>query len=444
MFTNVRQNWTRWMDAAVDGPESAAAADIVPAQQLITTPAHAGSKHKQPQGKSEHTHTRTHNTENEPELKEEVVEKLWFMVGGTLRPKPDNKSRTGQRSVKLFPSEDPYNDRITEQLMYIPADYTEATPIKRILVYNGLATWSPATAGQTVFLNSKCPVNRCALTANRDEAKDADAILYKDQFLLPPVARPANQIWILYFLECPYHTGHMKYQEVFNWTATYRRDSDIVAPYERWTYYNPRVRQIPQERNYAANKTRKVAWFVSNCGARNERLAYARELQKYIQVDIYGSCGPLKCSRSNTKHCFELLNQEYKFYLAFENSNCKDYITEKFYVNGLGQNILPIVMGAKPEDYERSAPYRSYIHVDEFESPRELAGYLHRLDKNDELYNSYFRWKGTGEFINTYFWCRLCAMLHAPVTTPHYYEDVNEWWRGNGVCNPGSWRKKPQ
>ena len=36
--------------------------------------------------------------------------------------------------------------------------------------------------------------------------------------------------------------------------------------------------------NVAANKTKAVAWFVSNCGARNGRLAYAKELQKYIQV----------------------------------------------------------------------------------------------------------------------------------------------------------------
>lgn len=44
------------------------------------------------------------------------------------------------------------------------------------------------------------------------------------------------------------------------------------------------VKQIEQERNFALNKTKKVAWFVSNCGARNGRLQYAHELQKYIQV----------------------------------------------------------------------------------------------------------------------------------------------------------------
>lgn len=89
-------------------------------------------------------------------------------------------------------------------------------------------------------------------------------------------------------------------------------------------------------KNYAAGKTKKIAWFVSNCVAKNNRLEYARELGKYIEVDIYGACGSHSCSRANAKQCFELLAKTYKFYLAFENSNCRDYISEKFFVNGLG------------------------------------------------------------------------------------------------------------
>lgn len=70
---------------------------------------------------------------------------------------------------------------------------------------------------------------------------------------------------------------------------------------------------MEQDRNFAQNKTKKVAWFViyyldyfkiklntinqyiyklfrldrfvSNCGARNGRLNYAHELQKHIQVN---------------------------------------------------------------------------------------------------------------------------------------------------------------
>ena len=48
-------------------------------------------------------------------------------------------------------------------------------------------------------------------------------------------------------------------------------------------------------------------------------------------------------------------------------------------------------MGARYEDYERSAPYKSFIHVDQFAGPKELAAYLHELDKDDDKYNEYFK-----------------------------------------------------
>ena len=39
-------------------------------------------------------------------------------------------------------------------------------------------------------------------------------------------------------------------------------------------------------------------------------------------------------------------------------------------------DLVPIVMGARPQDYERVAPYKSFIHVDDFEGPKELANFF--------------------------------------------------------------------
>ena len=96
-----------------------------------------------------------------------------------------------------------------------------------------------------------------------------------------------------------------------------------MTPYEKWVYFDDAVRRKPTTFN-AANKTKKVAWFVSNCGAKNNRLEYAHLLEKHIQVDIYGSCGTKSCPRHSGDHCLDVLSKEYKFYLAFENSNCRE------------------------------------------------------------------------------------------------------------------------
>lgn len=104
-------------------------------------------------------------------------------------------------------------------------------------------------------------------------------------------------------------------------------------------------------------------------------------------------------------------------------------------------NIIPIVMGAPKEFYQRSAPNHSFIHVDDFHTPEELAKYLYLLDKDDSLYNSYFRWKGTGEFIDTFFWCRLCTMLHDAERSEIHekYPDIEQWWNQADSCREDSW-----
>lgn len=57
-------------------------------------------------------------------------------------------------------------------------------------------------------------------------------------------------------------------------------------------------------------------------------MAFGHELKKHISVDIYGRCGELRCAKTNPM-CKTMVKTDYKFYLAFENNKCKDYMTEK-------------------------------------------------------------------------------------------------------------------
>ena len=102
-----------------------------------------------------------------------------------------------------------------------------------------------------------------------------------------------------------------------------------------------------------------------------------------------GKCGKPFCSFDQLNDCYERIEIDYKFYLSFENSLCRDYITEKFF-NLLDRNIVPIVYGAG--NYEAIAPPHSYIDALKY-TPLQLAEYLDILDKNDTLYNEYFWWK---------------------------------------------------
>lgn len=56
-----------------------------------------------------------------------------------------------------------------------------------------------------------------------------------------------------------------------------------------------------------------------------------------------------------------MLGREYKFYLSFENSLCRDYVTEKFYLPLL-YSMVPIAYGGA--DYEASPS--SFIDVRNF------------------------------------------------------------------------------
>ena len=279
----------------------------------------------------------------------------WVMPG-PKDPRPPQRSEmavlpvSGSRIVsgaegRVWPRlQGEQHDRIQDQLRLRPP-IAPTTPYKRILVFTGYG--SAIVSGDIRFHRDQCPVRACTLTDDPNEAPTSDAILFQGEIPFLEHARPAGQIWILHLLESPLHTQSFeKFHDVINWTATYRRDSTIVTPYEKYVpYTNPTALTMQNSTaltmqpegnitSFASGKRRLVAWFVSNCSPSNGRDEYVKELQNHIRVDVYGDCGSMQCYREDPT-CFLMLKNTYKFYLAFENSNCRDYITEKFFTNSL-------------------------------------------------------------------------------------------------------------
>ena len=164
-----------------------------------------------------------------------------------------------------------------------------------------------------------CPKSNCAVITNRKSSKVSDAIIFSWQQLrsngLPPVL--TNQKWILRNYESPHHSkgwSRLPLKKI-DWTMTYRTDSDIFDPYGTFVECNTTWKQS----HSFENKTKSIAWFVSDCRTPSNREKYVKILKKYIDVDIYGSCGRLKCRRKNPE-CDEMMAKNYKFYLSFENS----------------------------------------------------------------------------------------------------------------------------
>ncbi|XP_047737220.1 uncharacterized protein LOC108675342, partial [Hyalella azteca] len=133
--------------------------------------------------------------------------------------------------------------------------------------------------GQEPFLRASCPVSSCYITTNRTEVpyQQLDALVWisiENDKSFPPVRSPHTR-YIYYEWEPPLVAGLGKKQldslkYVFNYTMTYRRDSDIFNPYGTFrALATPRAHL--RTKDYARGKSKQAVWFVSNCGARSGR-----------------------------------------------------------------------------------------------------------------------------------------------------------------------------
>lgn len=184
-------------------------------------------------------------------------------------------------------------------------------------------------------------------------------------------------------------------------------------------------------------KQKTAAWFVSHCNVISKRDNLTQSLQKFIDVDIYGKCGNLRCPRGSN-YCDSMLNTTYKFYLAFENTLCIDYVTEKLF-NAMNNYIIPIVYSGA--NLSRFVPPKSYIDANEFDSVEHLTNYLKYLSLNPQEYSKFFWWKKYYKIVagSEATWCNLCRKINEQnfKQKRQYYINIKDWWyKGSCKRNP--------
>jgi len=218
-------------------------------------------------------------------------------------------------------------------------------------------------------------------------------------------------------------------QQLFYATTSF--ESDIPMPYFSWDDYAPNQTVVVPGVDY--DKVIHGAVFIArNCQSTNQREALVKNLMELSQrqstnnntvlrIDSVSKCLQNRVLPPTTRQDDKnsIMNQ-YLFYLAFENQNAKDYITEKLWGSLFGSGAVPIYYGA-PNIHDHVPP-NSIIHVQDYPSALELWEHLQRVASNRSLYESYHAWRKQPlpetfvqkyNFTHTHSTCRMCRWAFA-------------------------------
>jgi len=310
---------------------------------------------------------------------------------------------------------------------------------------------------------------KCTITSNRSYLEDEslyDGFLFHqygiNQMDVPDQSkRKDNQVYMFYTLEAPqasviFDPNHLNWSETinnnfFNATMTYHSESEIFVPFGRLLKKadHPTGEELDQFIiKYGKQNARKMnarnfsATIInSNCASWGGREALITDMAKLMPVDVYGGCGKpfeeetsyhLQVGGSPIARGYKQLSKKYPFYLAFENTLCEDYVTERFYIT-LGTDMIPVVMNWA--NMTRFAPKHSYIDVKDFDTITDLVSYLQQVHSDPALYASYFWWSEfydvehapvfTRLFVQ--YFCDACRYLHSG-KGPQVVEDLYTQW----------------
>ncbi|CAK1542382.1 unnamed protein product [Leptosia nina] len=313
----------------------------------------------------------------------------------------------------------------------------------------------------TIFVDNECDYTNCYITYNKSHLNedDFDMVAFNSpdlQEVVVPEIRSPHQKYAFFSIESPqYHpVCNDMYDDFFNWTFTYKLNSDfrswffdiydsneirIGPPVDVWSNFE----KIDDDLKTRLESKQKIAaWFVSKCETMSAREVVARELDEELlkrygwSIDVYGDCGKYACPRRYAQLCNVKIEDEYFFYLAFENSFAEDYVTEKILL-ALNNYAVPIVYGGA--NYSRFLPPDSYLNIREL-GVAEVARLMHKAYKHREYYHNYFKWTNYLSYRHVSRKsqvCQICAVLNdkEEMQRTTTYPEFRNWWNRDGWEN---------
>ena len=285
----------------------------------------------------------------------------------------------------------------------------------------------------------QCP-QKCNIINDKSRINSSDAVLFHipnvNSINEMPTYHNPNQKWIFFTMEPPLMKDRDRFKEFnnrFNVTMTYRKESDVFVPFAKLVPISPGDKadatDITDREPPGVDKTKLVAWFTRTCELDSKADQYVKIMQHITTTEVFGECGSKNCAEGNyLSACLRELNTTYKFYLSFEGSLCKDYISENLW-SVFGYNMVPVVLGQG--DYAGILPEKSYIDIKNFQSPKELVRFMMKLHRNFDMYKEYFDWKEKYKVQiedREQTFCRLCNHLYATTNHGAVIDNIQEWW----------------
>ena len=305
-----------------------------------------------------------------------------------------------------------------------------------------VVAWT-AWIGKTPGIKSHtadCDGYKCLITSNKSNFSSADALVFhargtdiqRSLKQALTLVRPSRQRWVLYNFESPVNTPNLRFLNGhINWTINHMTNSDIsfdfVLPGTFQDGFDP-------GKDYMKNKPGTAVILVSNCI--HSRMEWVRKIQKYIDVKVYGNCGNMRCG--SKQNCYAAL-RKYKFYLSFENSFCKDYVTEKLYENAFQNEIVPVIIASVNTSDVTFLPPGSFINALDFPTVKDLTDHMTTVGHCSDLYNEYFKWHSNYTLNIKYhhsptMLCELCKKMHLDTSSVKTYHDIGSWYSVKRNC----------